>query len=134
MLDLTLPGYKYLGPGNKLDKGLPNNHNDLVAFFHDVGYGEIEDRGGNPYLQWSEADAKAYKEFISGGLRGTDVDRSKADYGGGAGKGYFGLKKLAYAVGAISKFEFGTSCLFYDYLLIRIWILELNVGLNVKND
>ena len=30
MWDLTLPGYKYLGPFNSLDKGVPENQNDLI--------------------------------------------------------------------------------------------------------
>ena len=38
MIDLSLPGYKYLGPGNKLDKGVPNGYNDFVAFLHDRTY------------------------------------------------------------------------------------------------
>ena len=53
MIDLSLPGYKYLGPGNDLDKGVPNGYNDFVAFLHDHGYNVIIDRGGNPYFQWS---------------------------------------------------------------------------------
>lgn len=66
MIDLSLPGYKYLGPGNKLDKGVPNGYNDFVAFMHDHGYNIIINRGGNPYLQWSEADAAAYRSFDAG--------------------------------------------------------------------
>ena len=46
MFDLTLPGYKYLGPGNKLDKGEPTDWNDAVAYIHDLGYGEILEKGG----------------------------------------------------------------------------------------
>ena len=92
MWDLSLPGYKYLGPGNPLGKGLPNNWNDLVALIHDIGYGKIIDQGGNPYLLWSDADAEAYKKFT------TD------DYGGVLAKKFFGLKKMAYDIGIISKF------------------------------
>lgn len=93
MWDLSLPGYKYLGPGNKLDKGLPTNYNDWVAYFHDIGYGRIIEQGGNPYLMWSDADAEAYRAF------------SNEDYGGFLGKQFFGLKKLAHDFGLISKFE-----------------------------
>ena len=92
MWDLSLPGYKYLGPGNPLDKGLPNNWNDLIALIHDIGYGKIIEEGGNPYLLWSDADAEAYKKFT------TD------DYGGVLAKKFFGLKKMAYEIGLISKF------------------------------
>lgn len=95
MWDLSLPGYKYLGPGNPLDKGEPNNANDWVAYFHDIGYGKIIEAQGNPYLLWSHADAEAYSKF------------TVKDYGGALAKGYFGLKKLAYDAGIIS--GFGTS-------------------------
>jgi hypothetical protein len=84
MWDLSLPGYKYLGPGNSLDKGKPEGYNDWVAYFHDHGYKVLQDSGQNPYINWNAADAKAYREF----------DATK-DYGGAAGKFFFGLKKLA---------------------------------------
>lgn len=93
MWDLTLPGYHYLGPGNKLDKGKPRNYNDFVAYIHDLGYGKIIEEGGNPYLMWSEADAEAYRKFT------TD------DYGGTLGKMFFGLKKKAWEYGLIDKFD-----------------------------
>lgn len=89
MWDLSLPGYKYLGPGNPLDKGEPTNANDWVAYFHDIGYGKIIESGQNPYLLWSQADADAYNQFTT------------KDYGGAAGKAFFGLKKLAYDAGLI---------------------------------
>lgn len=93
MWDLSLPGYKYLGPGNSLDKGEPTNYNDFIAYIHDIEYGKIIEKGGNPYLLWSEADAKAYRDFTT------------SDYGGALGKAFFGLKKVAYDAGLISKFE-----------------------------
>lgn len=89
MFDLSLPGYKYLGPFNSLNKGTPTNFNDFVAYLHDLGYGEIIRRGGNPYLKWSNADAMAYKHFTS------------KDYGGAIGKKFFGFKKKLYEVGII---------------------------------
>ena len=100
-IDLSLPGYKYLGPGNRLDKGVPNGYNDFVAYLHDHGYNIIINRGGNPYLQWSEADAAAYRSFDAG-----------EDIGGALGKFYFGLKGLAYQAGLIPKFELGKNGLF----------------------
>lgn len=89
MWDLSLPGYKYLGPGNSLDKGSPESWNDLVAYIHDIEYGKIIEMGGNPYLLWSEADAKAYQQFTT------------EDYGGALGKAFFGLKSLAHKAGLI---------------------------------
>ena len=38
MPELTLIGYKYLGPGNKLDKGEPVNRADRIAQIHDFAY------------------------------------------------------------------------------------------------
>lgn len=38
----TLPGYKYLGPGNDLDLGEPTNELDKLAQEHDISYNEIE--------------------------------------------------------------------------------------------
>ena len=38
MPELTLIGYKYLGPGNKLDKGEPVNRADRIAQVHDFAY------------------------------------------------------------------------------------------------
>ncbi|XP_036327552.1 uncharacterized protein LOC118740163 [Rhagoletis pomonella] len=34
----NVPGYKYLGPGNKLNKGVPINEVDLIAQIHDIDY------------------------------------------------------------------------------------------------
>ena len=89
MLDLSLPGYKYLGPFNDLNKREPTNWNDFVALLHDIGYSKIIWRGGNPYLNWSDADAQAYEKFDDG------------DVGGWIGKRYFGLKKQLYEWGLI---------------------------------
>lgn len=89
MIDLSLPGYKYLGPGNKIDKGKPNNLNDWVAYVHDMGYGEIIEKGGNPYIRFSDADEYAIRNFNSD------------DYGGVLGKAFFSIKKALYQRGLI---------------------------------
>lgn len=34
----VVPGYKYLGPGNKINKGDPVNEVDLIAQIHDIDY------------------------------------------------------------------------------------------------
>ena len=96
MWDLTLPGYKYLGPGNKLNKGTPEGYNDMVAYIHDHAYDKIAKKGGNPYLNWSKADADAYRKFTAN------------DIGGVAGKTFFGLKKALHDQGYIDAVP-GTS-------------------------
>ena len=35
---LTIPGYKYCGPGNPLDNGLPVNELDQICQTHDYCY------------------------------------------------------------------------------------------------
>ena len=83
MWDLTLPGYKYLGPFNSLDKGVPENQNDLIAWLHDLGYTAYEQKVGNKwsvYFVWNEADANAYSKWEDG------------DYGGKLAKFFFQLK------------------------------------------
>ena len=89
MWDLSLPGYKYLGPGNSINKGKPTNYNDAVAYIHDLGYGELIQKGKNPYIHFSDADEQALKNF------------DFSSYGGILGKGYFALKKGAYKAGLI---------------------------------
>lgn len=91
MRDWSLPGYKYLGPGNKLNKGKPRNYNDWVAYKHDVGYDELIQQNVNPYWNWNEADEQALKQF------------SLRDYGGALGKGFFAAKKAAHQLGLIDR-------------------------------
>lgn len=91
MRDWSLPGYKYLGPGNPLNKGRPRNRNDAIAQLHDIAYQKIQEEGGNPYIQWSDADETARKDF------------SFEDYGGALGKTFFQFKKLAWQAGLINK-------------------------------
>ena len=85
MWDLTLPGYKYLGPFNSLDKGEPENLNDLIAWLHDIGYKAYQEKAGNKwsvYFVWNEADVTAYDQW------------AKGDYGGKVAKLMFGVKRL----------------------------------------
>jgi hypothetical protein len=49
-------GYEFLGPGNEVAFQVPRNANDAVAKQHDIDYGVIQQRGGNPYITWSKAD------------------------------------------------------------------------------
>ncbi len=58
MPELTLIGYKYLGPGNSLYKGAPINEADSIAREHDFAY----DRAQNKEDIF-EADQKAIIQF-----------------------------------------------------------------------
>lgn len=80
---LVVPGYKYLGPFNSLDKGQPVNKTDAAAYKHDKRYGELQAAGINPYVTYNDAD----EEFMR------DVGD---DFGGRIGKAVFaGKRKLA---------------------------------------
>lgn len=91
MWDLTLPGYRYLGPGNKLNKGDPKGVSDSAARTHDVGYDLIQKGGHNPYIRWSDADQR----FID--------EASSWDIGGFLGKQWFRKKKVLYNLGLLGK-------------------------------
>lgn len=53
---LTVPGYKYLGPGNSLNRGVPNNNIDEDAREHDEAYSKAKT---------SEEVSQADKTFLS---------------------------------------------------------------------
>lgn len=91
--DWTLPGYNYLGPGNKLNKGEPTNYNDAVARAHDHAYDSYLKKRQNPYTQWSDADESFLKQI------------KYNDYGGVLGGGFFHAKKAAYNIGLIKKLD-----------------------------
>lgn len=79
---LVLPGYKYLGPFNGLDKGQPVNHADQVARDHDVSYGDQLREGDNPYVKYNHADAD-FQARLS----------DDTSFGGNLGKAVFQAKK-----------------------------------------
>ncbi|CAH2088622.1 unnamed protein product [Euphydryas editha] len=56
----TLPGYKYLGPGNPLDLGEPSNELDRIAQEHDNAYAAAEQ---NYLAQINEAETKEEKKI-----------------------------------------------------------------------
>lgn len=91
--DWTLPGYKYLGPGNKLLKGEPTNHNDKVAQEHDYAYDAYLKAKKNPYTNWNDAD----EVFLQ--------KSTLNDYGGVLGKSFFTAKKAAYRAGLINNID-----------------------------
>lgn len=93
MRDWTLPKYKYLGPGNRLDKGKPNNRNDAVAFKHDLAYDHHIKKGRDPYWQYSKADEEARNQF------------GHEDYGGTLGRTFFTAKKFAWQAGALGSID-----------------------------
>nr|QKE54951.1 MAG: capsid protein [Parvoviridae sp.] len=78
---LVLPGYKYLGPFNSLNKGPPVNEADAAAERHDHRYDAILKAGGNPYLTYNWADELFHKELATdtswGGNLGRAVFRAK---------------------------------------------------------
>lgn len=82
-------GYEFLGPGNEVAFQVPRNANDAIAKQHDIDYGRIQQRGGNPYITWTEADETFLRD-----LRPNDVPTWVA-------KGLFEAKKLAGKWGLI---------------------------------
>lgn len=79
---LVLPGYKYLGPGNGLDKGEPVNEADAAALEHDKAYDEQLKAGDNPYVKYNHADAE-FQERLQG----------DTSFGGNLARGVFQAKK-----------------------------------------
>nr|WDW25765.1 MAG: replication-associated protein [Canine parvovirus] len=79
---LVLPGYKYLGPGNGLDKGEPVNRADAVALEHDKAYDELLKAGDNPYVKYNHADAKLQEDL-----------QGDSSFGGNLARGVFQAKK-----------------------------------------
>lgn len=82
MPDLTLPGYRYLGPFNDLSKGPPRGRSDAAALEHDIAYEQYLADGLNPYFNYNEADDKFLKKISE-----------ESDYGGRIATGLFSLKK-----------------------------------------
>lgn len=79
---LVVPGYKYLGPFNGLNKGEPVNKADAVAREHDLEYGKLLEQGDNPYLKYNHAD-KEFQEKLEG----------DTSWGGNLGRAVFQAKK-----------------------------------------
>lgn len=60
----VLPGSKYIGPGNRMDKGKPVNQADANAYQHDVDYDNYLKKGHKAkdvYLGYSDADQRLLK-------------------------------------------------------------------------
>ncbi len=61
---LVLPGSKYIGPGNSMDRGPPTSKADAAAYQHDLDYDRLLKKGISPsklYLGYSDADARLRK-------------------------------------------------------------------------
>ena len=41
---MNIPGHNYVGPGNKLDNGLPVDTDDLIAQHHDWHYANAKNK------------------------------------------------------------------------------------------
>ena len=90
MWDLSIPGHKYTGPFNKLNKGQPTNYNDAVSRIHDFKYTRL---GKRSYTQYSDADEEARTAYTSD------------EYGGRWAKRYFTTKKYLWEKGYIGHTE-----------------------------
>lgn len=90
---LVLPGYKYLGPFNGLDKGQPVNKADAAAKKHDEAYNQLLEAGDNPYLKYNHADAEFQKDLAD--------DKS---FGGNLARAVFqGKKRVLEPLGLVEK-------------------------------
>lgn len=63
-LGVTLPGEKYIGPGNPLNLGDPNSAGDEAAYQHDLDYDAMLKKGMSEkqvYMNFSNADQRLMK-------------------------------------------------------------------------
>lgn len=81
---LVLPGYKYLGPFNDLNKGFPTNKADTAALIHDEAYAGYAKKHAwyAPYIRYNRADERFIK----------DTENEK-DYGARIGNAFFKAKR-----------------------------------------
>lgn len=91
---LVLPGSKYIGPGNPLNRGKPTSSADAAARLHDYDYDRLLKSGVKAkklYVGFSEADQRLMKR--------SDVTTPEglATFGGMA------LKKALYKLGLTGK-------------------------------
>lgn len=90
----TLPGSKYIGPGNRMDLGKPVDSADANAYQHDVDYDNYIKKGVSKrkvYTGWSDADARLLKKTKATTPNGLAVNLG------------MGAKKLAYKAGLTSR-------------------------------
>lgn len=61
---VTLPGSKYIGPGNPMDRGKPTSKADAQAYQHDIDYDNYIKSGvksSKVYTRYSDADDRLRK-------------------------------------------------------------------------
>ena len=90
----VLPGSKYIGPGNEMNKGKPVDRADANAYQHDVDYDNYIKKGVSKrkvYTGWSDADARLLKNTKATTPNGLAVNLG------------MGAKKLAYKAGLTSR-------------------------------
>lgn len=84
------PGYDNLGPGNEVRIGpAGRSTGDVKARTHDIGYGDEEAAGVNPYVNWVDADEEFLNELQVEGPSTL------------VAKGLFSAKKAAKSIGLI---------------------------------
>lgn len=106
--DWTVPGYNYLGPGNRLDDYPATNEDDAAALTHDKAYDEYISQGQDPYWNYNEAD----QEFL---------DKVGTTYPGKLAWAIFQLKKglsKAQILGTLTS-QFATK---YEHGFRHVWI------------
>lgn len=62
---LVLPGSKYIGPGNEMNKGKPVDEADANAYQHDIDYDNYLKKGHKAkhvYTGWSDADERLLRK------------------------------------------------------------------------
>ena len=81
---LVLPGYKYLGPFNDLNKGFPTNKADTAALIHDEAYAGYAKKHAwyAPYIRYNRADERFIKDT-----------ENETDYGARIGNAFFKAKR-----------------------------------------
>ena len=81
---LVLPGYKYLGPFNDLNKGFPTNKADTAALIHDEAYAGYAKKHAwyAPYIKYNRADERFIKDT-----------EGETDYGARIGNAFFKAKR-----------------------------------------
>ncbi|KAL4710079.1 hypothetical protein ACJJTC_016481 [Scirpophaga incertulas] len=90
----TLPGYKYLGPGNDLDLGEPTNDLDRIAQEHDQTYASIQDEYETK-IKGGQFEEATVREWAKNEVKRADETFLKQVYGYEATSKYDSAAKYA---------------------------------------